>query len=354
MTVGMGVRMVAESAPAISTQVGWRLAKATGLMVLVGVLLLVLVLSLRIGSLGLTTRDALDAIFNYNPESYEQTVVRSLRLPRTLIGLGVGAALAVSGAVMQAATRNPLAGPSILGVSSGAAFAVVTAIYFLGIATPEGYVWFAFGGAAAASILVYAVASAGRGGATPVKLALAGVIVSALLGSWSTALVLMDQETLDQVRFWNAGSLAGRPLGIFWTVLPFMGIGLIGAILLSRQLNVMSMGEDTARALGLHTGRVRLISGVLVVMMTGAAVAAAGPIGFVGLAVPHIVRLFTGPDYRWTIAYCLVAGPILLLGADIVGRVVVRPAELQVGIITALCGAPILIVIARRRRVADL
>lgn len=346
--------MAADSVPAITTQTSWRIAKGAGLVILVGVLLLVLVLSLRIGSLGLTTDDALNAIFNYDVNSYEQTVVRSLRLPRTLIGLGVGASLAVSGAVMQAATRNPLAGPSILGVSSGASFAVVTAIYFLGIATPEGYVWFAFVGAAGASLLVYGVASAGRGGATPVKLALAGVIVSALLGSWSTALVLLDQDTLDQVRFWNAGSLAGRPLGIFWTVLPFLLVGLAAAILLSRQLNVMSLGEDTAKSLGLHTGRVRIISAVIVVLMTGASVAAAGPIGFVGLAVPHMVRIFTGPDYRWIIAYCLVTGPILLLGADIVGRVIVRPAELQVGIITALCGAPVLIAIARRRRIADL
>jgi iron complex transport system permease protein len=312
------------------------------------------VLSLRLGSLSLSTRDAIDALFRYDPSSYEQTVVRSLRLPRTLIGLGVGSALAVSGAVMQAATRNPLAGPSILGVSSGASFAIVTAIYFIGLSDPSEYVWFAFAGALLASVLVYGVASAGRGGATPVKLALAGVIVSALLGSWTSALLLLDQDTLDQVRFWSAGSLAGRPLDIFWTVLPFLAVGVVGGLLLSRQLNVMSLGEDTAKALGLRTGRTRAISAVLVVMMTGAAVAAAGPIGFVGLAVPHMVRALTGPDYRWTIPYCVVAGPTLLLGADIVGRLVVRPGELQVGIITALCGAPFLIWIARRRRIANL
>lgn len=346
--------MVADALPAPAHAARWRLARATVLLLLTATLVVTAVLSLRIGSLGLSTDDAVAALFRYDANSYEQTVVRSLRLPRTLIGLGVGAALAVSGAVMQAATRNPLAGPSILGVSSGASFAVVSAIYFLGIASPSGYVWFAFAGAAAASLLVYGIASAGRGGATPVKLALSGVIVSALLASWSTALLLLDQETLDRVRFWSAGSLAGRPLDIFWTVLPFLLVGLTGALLMSRQLNVMSLGEDTAKALGLHTGRVRLISAVLVVMMTGAAVAAAGPIGFVGLAVPHIVRIVSGPDYRWVLAYCVLVGPILLLGADIVGRVIVRPAELQVGIITALCGAPFLIGIARQRRVADL
>ena len=196
---------------------------------------------------------------------------------------------------------------------------MVVAIYFFGVGSPEGYVWFAFGGAAGASLLVYGIASAGRGGASPLKLALAGVIVSALLASWSTALILLDQETLERVRFWNAGSLAGRPLDIFWTVLPFLVIGVVGGLLLARQLNVLSLGEDTAKALGLRTGRLRLFSWLLVVMMTGASVAAAGPIGFVGLAVPHIVRIFTGPDYRWILAYCLVVGPILLLGADIVG-----------------------------------
>ncbi|MGE0228710.1 MAG: FecCD family ABC transporter permease [Dehalococcoidia bacterium] len=331
-----------------------RLAKGVGLLALAAALVATCVLSLRLGSLSLTTSDTLNALFDYDPNSYEQTVVRSLRLPRTLIGLGVGSALAVSGAIMQAATRNPLAGPSILGVSSGASFAIVSAIYFSGVGEPLEYVWFAFGGALLASTLVYSVASAGRGGATPVKLALSGVIVSALLASWTSALLLLDRETLDQVRFWNAGSLAGRPLEVFWVVLPFLAVGVAGGLLLARQLNVMSLGEDAAKALGLRTGRVRVLSAVLVVMMTGAAVAAAGPVGFVGLAVPHIVRAVTGPDYRWTIPYCVIAGPTLLLGADIVGRLVVRPGELQVGIITALCGAPFLIWIARRRRIASL
>ncbi len=347
--------MVAAVAPSIARpRLVGRVAKTTGFFILVGVLAATCLLSLRFGSLSLSTHDAIDAIFNYNPDSYDQTVVRSLRLPRTLIGLGVGAALAVAGGIMQAVTRNPLADPSILGVSSGASFAIVTAIYFIGLSEPTQYVWFAFGGAFLTSLLVYGVASVGRGGATPVKLALAGVIVSALLSSWTSALLLLDRETLDQVRYWNAGSLAGRPLHVFWTVLPFLAVGVVGGLLLARQLNVMSLGEDTAKALGLRAGRLRLLSAVLVVMMTGAAVAAAGPIGFVGLAVPHLVRVVTGPDYRWTLAYCLVVGPILLIGADIVGRLIVRPSELQVGIITAVCGAPFLILIARRRKIANL
>jgi iron complex transport system permease protein len=328
--------------------------RALGLVALSITLVVVVLLSLRIGSISITTDDAVDALFNYNHDSYEQTVVRSLRLPRTLIALGVGASLAVAGAIMQSATRNPLAGPEILGVSSGAAFAIVSAVYFIGLTSSWQYVWFAFAGALAASVVVYGVASAGRGGATPVKLALAGVVVTSLLGSWSSALLLLDERTLDIVRFWLAGSVAGRPLEVYQYVVPFMILGVLSGLALSPQLNVMSLGEDTARSLGLNTSRLRGVCAVIVVLMTGASVAAAGPIAFIGLAVPHIVRTIVGPDYRWIIPYCVLVGPILLLSADITGRVIVRPAELQVGIVTALCGAPFLIAIARSYKVASL
>lgn len=328
--------------------------RAFGFAACAVLLLGVAMLSLRFGSISISNADAWDALFNYGAESYNQTVVRSLRLPRTLIGLGVGAALAVAGATIQAATRNPLGDPSILGINAGAAFAIVTALYFGGLSSSHQYIWFAFGGALGAAMLVYVVAAAGRGGATPVKLALAGAIVASLLGSWTTALLLLDEQTLDIVRFWLAGSLAGRELDVFWTVLPFIGVGVAGALLLSRQLNVLSLGDDIARGLGMRTGRIRVVSAVLVVLMAGGSVAAAGPIAFVGLAVPHIVRTFVGPDYRWILAYSLLVGPMLLLGADIAGRLVVRPEELQVGIITAFCGAPFLIAVVRSRRVAEL
>jgi iron complex transport system permease protein len=328
--------------------------RAAGLVVGVGLVLVVGLLSLRVGSIEISTDDTVAALVDYNPGSYEQTVVRSLRLPRTLIGLGVGAALAVAGATIQATTRNPLGDPSLLGVSSGAAFAVVTAIYVGGLTATYQYVWLAFGGALGASALVYLVGSAGQGGATPVKLALAGAIVTALLGAWSTALMLLDEQTLDVARFWLAGALAGRDLGVFWSVLPFLLLGIVGALLFSHQLNILSLGEDTARALGMRTGRMRALSAGLVVLMTGASVAAAGPIAFVGLAVPHVVRSVVGADYRWIVPYAVLVGPLLLLGADIFGRIVARPSELQVGIVTALCGAPFLIAIARKRRVADL
>lgn len=324
-----------------------------GLLAAVGLLGVVAVLSLRFGSISVTTADAVDALFRYSADSYEQSVVRFLRLPRTLIGLGVGAALAVAGAAMQATTRNPLADPSILGVNAGAAFGVVIAVYFGHLTHPLQFVWFAFAGGLLASVAVYAIGSAGSGGATPVKLALAGVVVSALLNSWLTGLLLFSRETLDVVRFWLAGSLAGRDLSVFYAVLPFLLAGLAGMLLAADQLNVLSMGEDTARALGMDTGRTRLLIATLGVLMVGAAVAAAGPIGFVGLAVPHIVRGLVGLDYRWVLPFCLVLGPLLLLSADIVGRVIARPSEVQVGIVTAMVGAPFLIALARRRQVAD-
>ncbi|MPZ99546.1 MAG: iron chelate uptake ABC transporter family permease subunit [Dehalococcoidia bacterium] len=330
-----------------------RWSRGAGLFLCALGALAVCVLSLRIGSLDVSTADSLAAIFDYDAGSYEQTVVRSLRVPRTLIGVAVGAALAVAGGTMQAATRNPLAGPSILGVSAGASFAIVTAIYFGQLTEPMQYVWFAFAGGLATSALVYGIGTAGAGGASPVKLALAGVIVSALLTSWTSALLLLDRETLDAVRFWSAGSLAGRDLQVLWTALPFLIVGTTGALLMSHQLNVLSLGDDAARALGMHTGRVRGVAAVLVVLMTGAAVAAAGPIGFVGLAVPHIVRVVVGPDYRWVLPYSVFVGVMLLLGADILGRILMRPSEIQVGIVTAAVGAPFLIWIARQRRVAD-
>jgi iron complex transport system permease protein len=327
--------------------------RASGLLVCTGVLGAVALLSLRFGSIDISTREAWDALFDYDPTSYNQTVVRSLRLPRTVIALAVGGGLAVAGAVMQAVTRNPLAGPSILGVSSGASFAIVTAIYAGGMTSPHQYVWFSFVGALGASALVFLIGSAGRGGATPVKLALAGVVVSALLSAWVSALLLLDERTLDVVRFWLAGSVAGRSLEILWAVAPFLAVGVAACILMAHQLNTLSLGEDAARALGMHTGRVRLICSALVVVITGAAVAASGPIGFVGLAVPHIVRAFTGPDHRWVLPYSLLCGALLLTVTDIAGRLVARPSEIQVGIVTALVGAPVLVYLARRRTLAS-
>lgn len=328
------------------------ISRSLGLLIGVALIAAVALLSLRFGSHPVSTRDAWNAIFNYDDTNYEQLVVHTMRIPRTVIAIGVGAALAVTGAVMQAVTRNPLADSSILGVSSGASFAIVTAIFYFGITSPQGFVWFAFAGALVASVLVFIVGTSGRDGPTPVKLTLAGVVISALLGAWTSALILLDEQTMDTARFWLAGSVAGRTLETFWIVSPFLILGTIACLLIGHQLNVMSMGDETARALGMNINRTRVICGVLVVLITGAATAAAGPIGFVGLAVPHMVRSVIGPDYRWILAYSVIVGAIFLTAADILGRVVLETGELQVGIVTAVAGAPFLIYLARRAKVA--
>ncbi len=276
-------------------------------------------------------------------------MVRSLRVPRTAVGLTIGASLAVAGAVMQGVTRNPLADPFILGVSSGASFALVTAIYYFQLTQATQYVWFAFLGALVASSLVFLIGSSGRDGPTPVKLALAGVVVSAALSAWTSALLLLDEETFDIVRFWLAGSVINRDMNTFFLMLPFLLGAAVACVFMGHQLNVLSLGEETAQSLGMRTGRTRLICSALVVVITGAAVAIAGPIGFVGLAVPHMVRTFVGADYRWILPASFIYGAIFLVAADIVGRIVTRPAELEVGIVTALVGAPVMVFLARQK-----
>jgi len=330
-----------------------RPTRAAGLLILLGVGVVVALLSLRFGSLTISTRDAWNGLFDYNSEVYEQTIVRSLRLPRTLIAVAVGGALAVAGTVMQGVTRNPLAEPSILGVSQGASLAVALSVTYLGMSAPGQYLWMAFLGALGAALLVFAVGSAGKGGASPVKLALAGVVISALLSAWTSTLLLLNEDTLDTVRFWLAGSVAGRDLDILWTVSPFLIGAVLACIFLGHQLNVLSMGEESARSLGMNTTRTRLISLFFVILITGAAVSVAGPIGFVGLATPHIARAIVGADYRWILPYSFAIGAILLTAADLAGRLATRPAELQVGIVTALVGAPFLVYLARTTRVAD-
>jgi iron complex transport system permease protein len=328
----------------------WRVL---GLIAGLFVLLVVMLLSLRFGSINISTQDAWNALFHFDASNYNQVVVRNLRLPRTVIAVGVGAGLAVAGAAAQAVTRNPLAEPAILGISNGATLGVVIAIFFLGLTSTYEFIWFAFGGAFIASALVFLIAAAGRGGASPIKLALTGVVISWFLSAWTSALLLMDEKTMDTVRFWMAGSVAGRSLSTFWAIAPFLIGGTLLCGFLGNQLNIMSLGEDSARALGMSTVRTRVVAFTLVVVITGAGVAVAGPIAFVGLATPHIVRSIVGPDYRWILPYSIIGGAIFLTVADIVGRLVVRPAELQVGIVTALVGAPFLIVLARRRSVEN-
>lgn len=328
----------------------WR---AAGLAAAAAALVAVALCSVAYGSKPIPLGRVLDAVFAFDG-SNDHLIVRSLRVPRTLVGVGVGTALGLAGAVMQGVTRNPLADPGVLGVNAGASLAVVLAIYAFDVTTLSAYVWFAFVGAAGASLVVYGLGSLGRDRATPVGLALAGAAVTALLGSVTTAILLLDVATLDQFRFWVVGSLAGRDAAILRQVAPFLAGGAVLALASARSLNTLSLGDDVARSLGQRVGAARACSGLAVVVLTGAAVAAAGPIGFVGLTVPHVARAVTGPDYRWVLPYSAVLAPILLLGADIVGRVVARPGELQVGIVTAFVGAPFFVALVRRRKLAEL
>ncbi|WP_285116100.1 iron chelate uptake ABC transporter family permease subunit [Leifsonia sp. fls2-241-R2A-40a] len=323
--------------------------------VVAGVLLvLVTVLSLLVGARGIPPADVLHALLHYDRTDPDALVVVDSRLPRTLLGLAAGLGLGLAGTVMQGLSRNPLADPGILGVNFGASLAVVVAIALLGVTAPSGYLWFAFAGAALASALVYAISSLGREGATPVKLAITGAAVSAALGSLITAVELTSRVSLDAMRFWQVGSLAGRGFGILWQVLPTLALGAVLALGLGRLLNGLALGDDVARGLGQRVGVTRALCGVAVVLLCGSATAAVGPIAFAGLIVPHIARRVVGADYRWVLAYSAVIAPTLLLGCDILGRVVAPPGELQVGVVLAFVGAPLFIALVRRRRLASL
>lgn len=325
---------------------------AGGLAVLIALLGLVCLASLLFGAHHVAPREVMRAMTDYDPSNYDHVVVRDLRLPRTAVALCVGAALALAGAVIQAVTRNPLGDPGVLGINAGAALGVVVASSVLGMSGIAVFALFGFAGALGAALLVILVASAGDARSHPVRLALAGAIVASLLGSWTTAMLLLDEQSLDVVRFWLAGSVVGRDLSLLWPLLPFFIGGSVVALGLARSLDLLALGEDAARSAGMRTGLVRLGAVTSVVLLSGSSVAIAGPIGFIGLATPHAVRAYTGPDHRWLLPYCLVAGPILLLGADIAGRLVIRPSEVQAGIVTAIAGAPVLIAIARSRGAA--
>lgn len=325
-----------------------------GLAAAVVVLAVLGCVSVAYGSKSIALGTVWDAFASFDGTREDHVIVRELRVPRTVLGLEIGAALGLAGAVMQGLTRNPLADPSILGIQSGAALGVVLAISTFGIGSLTGYVWFGFVGAAIAGVVVYTLGSLGRGGATPVKLALAGAAVMYLLVSITTAIELSDFSTLQQSRFFVVGSLVGRDTAIAGQVFPFLAVGAVLALGLPRSLNAMALGDDVARSLGQRVYVTRAVSGLSVVLLAGAATAAAGPIVFVGLTVPHMARAICGPDYRWVLPWTVVLSPMLLLAADVLGRVVARPAELQVGIVTAVLGAPFFVALVRRGRVAEL
>jgi iron complex transport system permease protein len=270
------------------------------------------------------------------------------RLDRTLLGFAVGAALGLAGALMQGLTRNPLADPGILGVNAGATFAMVVGMTAFGLSGMGAYLPLAFVGAAVAAAAVHTIASLGRDGATPIKLAITGAALSAGLASWTTGLLLADRKTMESFRFWQVGTVGGRGTDVLLTGLPFLLVGALLALAGARLLNTLALGDDLARGLGRQTTRDRLVIALAIVLLAGTATALAGPIAFVGLVVPHVVRTLVGPDYRRVLPFSLLGGAVLVVVADTLGRVVLPPAEVQVGIMAAIVGVPFFIALIRR------
>lgn len=324
-------------------------------MLLIALLLLTVTaaLSIAIGSNQIPLLRTVELLF-VPDSSFESTVVHDQRIPRTLLVIAVAAALGVAGAVIQSLTRNPLADPGILGVNAGASLAVVLAVAVFGIASIWFYLWFAFFGAALAAVMVYLLGSAGGSAATPVRLALAGVAIGMAIYSLVQTVLLTNQKAFNEFRFWAAGSAEGRGYPVLFAVLGFIIAGLILAFAIAPALNAMALGDEAGKALGVNVTRTRVITMIAVTLLAGAATAAVGPISFIGLGVPYVARALCGSDQRWVLPAAALLAPTMLLGADIIGRVVATPSEAQAGIVAAIIGGPVFVVIARKKRIESL
>ncbi|MEN5015548.1 iron ABC transporter permease [Erwinia sp. Eh17-17] len=322
--------------------------QALKLSVLALLLLAAVLLSLMTGASWISLPQVIAAVTRHDPMNLQHILVTTSRLPRTLMALAVGASLAVAGALMQALTRNPLASPGLFGINAGATFCIILFSSLLSLSSLNALLWCAFAGAALAGALVWAIGTAGRGSLNPLRIVLAGASITALFTAFSQAMLVIDQQGLDTLLFWLAGSLTERELSAAWPVLAFSSLGLAVALLFAGQLNVLNAGEDIATALGQNAGRIRLLLAGLIIVLAGSAVALAGSIGFIGLVVPHMVRRGLSVDHRWLLPGCALGGALLLLLADILARVVILPQEVPVGVMTALFGAPFFIWLARR------
>ncbi len=313
-------------------------------------LLLSLLSSIIFGFVSIGFKDLTASFTSYDEGDMEQVIVRTARLPRAMIAAAVGASLALGGAVLQSVTRNPLASPSVLGINAGASVAVVAAITVMEIRHTEALMWFAFGGAAIAAVIVYVLGSLGREGLSPLKIILAGAALTALFSSLTQGMLAHNENGLQEVLFWLSGSVAGRTTEMLLPALPYMALGIALSFALARHWNVIAMGEESAKGLGQHLLFVKAAAGVIVILLAGSAVAVAGPIGLVGIIVPHIARRFAGRDYRWLLPYSAIIGATLLVLADVAARFIHYPIEIPVGIMTAAIGAPFFIYIARKER----
>ncbi|MDX3340718.1 iron ABC transporter permease [Streptomyces sp. ME02-6979.5a] len=324
------------------------------LWVLLSVLVLaaVMVASVAFGSRDVPWSDVVAALGGADDTLGRAAATK--RVPRTVLAVVIGAALGLAGGVMQGVTRNPLADPGILGVNMGASLAVVTAVAFFGLTSPTGYIWVAIVGAALSALFVYTVGTLGRGGATPLKLALAGAATSAAFASLVSAVILPRNDIAGSFKLWQIGGVGGASFERIGQVAPFLAVGFVVCLLSARALNSLALGDELAAGLGERVAVARAVAALGAVLLCGAATAVAGPIGFVGLVVPHTCRLLVGVDHRWLLPLSAVLGAVLLTAADVVGRIVARPSEIDVGIVTALVGAPFFIYIVRRQKVRAL
>lgn len=329
-----------------------RRRRIVGLGALLAFLVVAAVVSLAVGARALSPAEAWHGLFaDPDPDqklSEARLIMQTVRVPRTVLAIVAGIALGVGGALIQGYTRNPIADTGLLGVNTGASFAVVSAIALLGLTDPFEYVWFAFLGAALAGVVVFGLSSIGRGAGNPLTLALAGQGVTVFLMAMTTAVALSDKAALNALRFWNAGSVAGVGFGVIWPVTGFIVVGLVLALATLPSVNLMNLGDDVARGLGVNITLIRITGIIAITLLAGAATAACGPIAFLGLMVAHVARYLAGPDYRWLVPYAGLLGAVVLLVCDIVGRVVVRPGELDAGILVALLGAPFFAVLVWR------
>jgi iron complex transport system permease protein len=341
-------------APAIQVGARRRALTVAGLIVGVGIAIL---LSLAFGSRTVSMTEIVEGLTSWaqgRTAAEIGAIAVQERIPRTVLAIMAGAALALSGALMQAITRNPIADPGILGVNTGAALAVVCGIAFFGITSPYQYLWLALGGAILTAIFVYNVGSVGPGGSTPIKLALAGAATTAALGSLVSAVLLPRVAAMDTFRFWQVGGVGGADWGTMAVISPLLVAGTLVAFMCAPALNALALGDDVAVGLGVRIGRTRLFAAVAGVVLCAAVTAVAGPIAFVGLMVPHVVRMLVGPDQRWMLPLSALGGAMLLTLADTIGRLIGYPGETEAGIITAFVGAPVLVIIARRSRMRAL
>lgn len=321
--------------------------KWAGFIITSTLLLLLMCASVVYGYTDTSWKMAIDSFTNFNGTN-EHLIIQTVRLPRALIAAAVGGSLAITGVLLQTLTKNPLASSEFFGVNAGAGLAVVIAVTIFSLSNLQVFTWVSFLGAAIAAISVYLVGSVGREGLTPMKLTLAGAAMTAMFASLTQGLLVLNESALEQVLFWLAGSVAGRKLENLTAVLPYLAFGWLAALFISSKLNVLAMGEDVAKGLGLNTGFIKIVSVIIVILLSGGAVAVAGPIAFIGIVIPHLTHFIVGNDHKWVIHFSGLLGGILLLAADITARYIVMPEEMPVGVMTAIIGTPFFIYIARK------